>query len=589
MLDINFFGETTFRNRRQKFGIKRDDRRRHFYVLGKTGMGKTSMLEQMIIQDIVGGEGVGFVDPHGEAAEEILHFVPKERVQDVVYFNPADMACPIAFNVMENVGPEYRHLVASGLMSVFKKIWPDVWSARMEYILNNAILALLESPGSTLLGVNRMLADVEYRKQVVNNIGDPVVKAFWTQEYARYTQRYEVEATAAIQNKVGQFIANPLVRNIIGQTHSTINMREIMDGQKIFIANLAKGRIGEDNSRLLGALLITKLQLAAMSRVDIREQERKDFFLYIDEFQNFATDSFVNILSEARKYRLALILSHQYIAQLGTGNEAKVRDAVFGNMGTIVTFRVGAEDAEALEKEFSPDFLLQDFVNLTKYHAYVKLMIDGIAGKPFSASTLVPQERPVDSHEQEIIASSRQTYGTPVVRVEAKIAEWVGIRSASSSHPSAAPSGIALGRSPTGETLRASPFVPQEQSQVLYDARCSICGRDTKVVFAPDGKRPTYCKSCRKKLQQQRETNQKMSPQAPRQERPLSLTQAGFLKPVFFHPSREKQETNRPRKDIDRDAVRKALLSALEGHPVSAKESKRGSLEPGQTVSFDSP
>ncbi|MBI2452976.1 MAG: type IV secretion system DNA-binding domain-containing protein [Parcubacteria group bacterium] len=563
MLDINFFGETTFRNRKQKFGIKRDDRRRHFYVLGKTGMGKTSMLEQMIIQDMVGGEGVGFVDPHGEAAEEILHFVPKERVQDVVYFNPADMAYPIAFNVMEDVGPEYRHLVASGLMSVFKKIWPDVWSARMEYILNNAILALLESPGSTLLGVNRMLADVEYRKQVVNNIGDPVVKAFWTQEYARYTQRYEVEATAAIQNKVGQFIANPLVRNIIGQTHSTINMREIMDGQKIFIANLAKGRIGEDNSRLLGALLITKLQLAAMSRVDIPEEKRKDFFLYIDEFQNFATDSFVNILSEARKYRLALILSHQYIAQLGTGNEAKVRDAVFGNMGTIVTFRVGAEDAEALEKEFSPDFLMQDFVNLTKYHAYVKLMIDGIAGKPFSASTLAPQERPAESQEQEIIALSRQRYGTKIAQVEANIAEWVGIQSAAPpSRPSQQP---------------GASFSSQEQPQVLYDARCSMCGRDTKVVFQPDGKRPTYCKSCRKKLQ-----NKHSGPQEP----PLSLNRARSLEPVLFHPSRGKQETNR--KDIDRDAVRKALFSALEQKPAVSPEPKQGKLEPGQTVSFDS-
>ncbi|MBI4122913.1 MAG: type IV secretion system DNA-binding domain-containing protein [Parcubacteria group bacterium] len=555
MIDINFFGETTFRNRRQKFGIKRDDRRRHFYVLGKTGMGKTSMLEQMIIQDIVGSEGVGFVDPHGEAAEEILHFVPKERVQDVVYFNPADMAYPIAFNVMEDVGPEFRHLVASGLMSVFKKIWPDVWSARMEYILNNAILALLESPGSTLLGVNRMLADVEYRKRVVNNIGDPVVKAFWTQEYARYTQRYEVEATAAIQNKVGQFIANPLVRNIIGQTHSTINMREIMDGQKILIANLAKGRIGEDNSRLLGALLITKLQLAAMSRVDIPEQSRKDFFLYIDEFQNFATESFVNILSEARKYRLALILSHQYIAQLGTGDQAQVRDAVFGNMGTIVTFRVGAEDAEVLEKEFSPDFLLQDFVNLTKYHAYVKLMIDGIAGKPFSASTLAPQARPADSHEQEIIAASRQTYGTQVARVEESIADWVGIQST-------APS----------SQLRTAPFAPQEQPQALYDARCSICGRDTKVVFQPDGKRPTYCKSCRKKLQQRR---------------PPSFNQAHSIEPVLFHPSRQNRETNRPHKDIDRDAVRKALFSALEQKAPSGG-GEQGNLEPGQTVSFDS-
>lgn len=593
MVDINFFGETTFRNKRQKFGIRRDDRRRHFYALGKTGMGKTSMLEQMIIQDIVGGEGVGFVDPHGEAAEDILHFVPKERMQDVVYFNPADMAYPIAFNVMEDVGPEYRHLVASGLMSVFKKIWPDVWSARMEYILNNAILALLESPGSTLLGVNRMLADVEYRKQVVNNINDPVVKAFWTQEYARYTQRYEVEATAAIQNKVGQFIANPLVRNIIGQTHSTINMREIMDGQKIFIANLAKGRIGEDNSRLLGALLVTKLQLAAMSRVDIPEESRKDFFLYIDEFQNFATESFVNILSEARKYRLALILSHQYIAQLGTGDQAQVRDAVFGNMGTMVVFRVGAEDAELLEKEFSPDFILQDFVNLTKYHAYVKLMINGIAGKPFSASTLAPQARPAESHEQEIIAASRQTYGTQIARVEEKIAEWVGIQEA-------APS-------PQHTQSPKASFAPQEQPQALYDARCSICGKDTKVVFQPDGKRPTYCKSCRKKLQQQREgggakpsgvalrTNPQAPPQAERREEklqqdarsPLSLSQAHSLEPVLFHPSREKRDVQRPHRDIDRDAVRKALFSALEQKVVSPRTAEQGKLEPGQTVSFD--
>ena len=557
MIEINFFGETTFRNKRVKFGIKRDDRRRHFYVLGKTGMGKTSMLQQMIVQDIVGGEGVGFVDPHGEAAEEILHFIPKERIQDVVYFNPADMSYPIAFNVMEDVGPEFRHLVASGLMSVFKKIWPDVWSARMEYILNNAILALLEYPGATLLGVNRMLADIEYRKEVVRNIQDPVVKAFWTQEYARYTQRYEVEATAAIQNKVGQFIANPLVRNIIGQTHSTINMRKLMDGQKIFIANLSKGRIGEDNSRLLGALLITKLQLAAMSRVDIREEERKDFFLYIDEFQNFATESFVNILSEARKYRLALILSHQYIAQLGTGDQAQVRDAVFGNMGTMVAFRVGAEDAEVLEKEFTPDFLLQDFVNLTKYHAYVKLMIDGIAGKPFSAITLSPPPHPETSYEQDIIDFSRKTYGTSLAQVELKISDWVG--SQDTSQPRAAADG------PT-----------------LYDAKCSICGKDTKVVFQPDGKRPTYCKSCRKKLQQQREAVE-------RSERPgLSLNRANTMQPVFFHPSGARNNAQHQRKGIDRDAVRKVLLSALEGRPGSVKESKHGLLEPGQTISFDS-
>src|SRR3990167_1874746 len=350
--DINFFAETTYRNIKRKFGIKIDDRRMHIYIIGKTGMGKTNLLQNMAAQDIMNGKGVGFVDPHGEAAEELLDFVPASRINDVIYVNPSDINYPIAFNIMEKVAPEYRHLVAGGLMGVFKKIWPDVWSARMEYILNNTIMALLEYPGSTLLGVNRMFADIEYRKKVVDKITDPIVKSFWVTEYARYTQRYEIEATAAIQNKVGQFISNALIRNIIGQTKSTINMRDIMDQQKILIMNLSKGRIGEDNSKLLGALLITKLQLAAMSRVDIPEEDRKDFYLYVDEFQNFATESFTNILSKARKYRLNLILGHQYITQM----DEIVRDAVFGNVGTLAVFRVGAEDAEFLEKEFSPEF-----------------------------------------------------------------------------------------------------------------------------------------------------------------------------------------------------------------------------------------
>jgi len=344
--EINLFAETNYRNIKKRFGIKIDDRRRHMYIVGKTGMGKTGMLRNMAIQDIQQGRGLAFVDPHGEAAESLLDFVPSHRVNDVIYFNPADLEHPIAFNVMENIDPEKRHLVASGLMGVFKKIWPDVWSARMEYILNNAILALLEYPGATLLGVNRMLADPEYRKKVVEKIADPMVKSFWITEFSRYTQRLEVEATAAIQNKVGQFISAPLIRNIIGQVQSNIDMRKVMDEGKIIILDLSKGRIGEDNSLLLGALLITKLQLAAMSRVNVPEEQRKDFYLYVDEFQNFATESFVNILSEARKYRLDLILGHQYIAQM----DEKVRDAVFGNIGTMICFRVGAEDAEFLEK-----------------------------------------------------------------------------------------------------------------------------------------------------------------------------------------------------------------------------------------------
>lgn len=573
MSEINFFGITNFRNTQKKFGIKLDDRRRHFYSVGKTGMGKTEMLKNMAIQDIQGGNGTGFIDPHGEAAEELLHFIPSSRVNDVIYFNPADTDYPIAFNVMEKVDPEHRHLVASGLMSVFKKVWPDVWSARMEYILNNAILALLEYPGSTLLGINRMLSDVDYRAKVIEKISDPVVKAFWTQEYARYTQRYEVEATAAIQNKVGQFISNPLIRNIVGQTKSSIDMREVMDGQKILILNLAKGRIGEDNSRLLGAMLVTKLQLAAMSRVDMLEEDRKDFFLYIDEFQNFASDSFVNILSEARKYRLALILSHQYIAQLGVGTEAKIRDAVFGNVGTMVVFRVGAEDAEWLEKEFTPDFIAEDFVNLGKYNIYVKLMIDGIAGRPFSANTLppivFPYENPEDSPKETIIKVSRERYSMPRVFVEDKIAVWT-----EADQPTAP------------RQAGASAAAPQAQTQMLYDARCSNCGKDTKVVFPPDGKRPVYCKSCRNKLKKAVAPAAATLTPTPAPvviAKEISLREALEKGPVLFHHASKRQEGGGvKRREVDKEALQKALGKALQ----EGNKTKKGQLQEGETVYF---
>ena len=426
--EITYIGYTNFRNQRIKFGIKLDDRRRHIYIVGKTGMGKSALLSNMAIQDILANRGVGFIDPHGEIAEGILHYIPKRRVNDVIYFNPSDIDYPIAFNAMEKVGFEYRHLVAAGLMGVFKKIWPDVWSARMEYILNNTILALLEYPNSTLLGINRMLAESDYRKKVVDRITDPVVKSFWQREFAKYTQRYEIEATAAIQNKVGQFISNPLIRNIIGQVKSKIDMRELMDEGKILIANLSKGRIGEDNSRLLGALLITKLYLAAMSRVDIPEEERKDFFLYVDEFQNFATESFADILSESRKYRLSLTLANQYLAQLeemtALGKSTKVKDAIFGNVGTIIVFRVGAEDAEFLESEFGEEIKKDDFINLAKYNIYIKLMVEGISTRPFSAETLPPFPPPETSQKEKIIRLSRERYGTKREIVEAKIEKW---------------------------------------------------------------------------------------------------------------------------------------------------------------------
>jgi CxxC-x17-CxxC domain-containing protein len=529
--DINFFGLTAFRNQRKRFGIKTDDRRRHVYVVGKTGMGKTEMVLNMAIQDIQAGRGLGFIDPHGEAAERLLDFVPSKRINDVIYFNPSDLDYPIAFNVMEQVSSEYRHLVASGLMGVFKKIWPDVWSARMEYILNNAILALLESQGTTLLGVNRMLADLEYRKKIVERITDPVVKSFWVNEFARYTQRYEVEATAAIQNKVGQFISNPLIRNIIGQVQSSIDMRKVMDEGKILIANISKGKIGEDNSRLLGALVITKLQLAAMSRVDVLEEKRRDFYLYVDEFQNFATDAFINILSEARKYRLSLILANQYLGQLEemtpTGKSAKVRDAIFGNVGTIVCFRVGAEDAEFLENEFLPELTMNDLVNLPKYNIYLKLMIDGLAGRPFSAQTLPPFPQPEKSNKEKITKVSRERYGTPGKIVEEKIAKWTGV--------------LEL------------PETPRVVPQALYDAKCALCGKWTKVIFPPDGSRPIYCKSCLKKVKKPTVPAQPIGPEQKKGEIPtcegksqtISLKEMTETPPVSFSPSKKENQSVR--------------------------------------------
>ncbi len=420
--DVNYFATTNFRNKNRKFGIKLDDRRRHLYVVGKTGMGKTTMLENMVLNDIYAGHGVGVVDPHGDFAEKIIDYIPANRINDVVYFNPSDIDFPIGFNILESIDPRYRHLVASGLMGVFKKIWPDVWSARMEYILNNTLLALLEFPNTTLLGINRLLADNAYRKRVIKNLKDPVIRSFWETEFAGYNDRYKQEAVAPVQNKIGQFLSASVIRNIVAQTKSRINIREIMDTKKIFIMNLSKGRIGEDNSRLLGGMLITKIQLAAMERVDTPEKDRKDFFLYVDEFQNFATESFSNILSEARKYRLDLTMAHQYMEQL----DETVLAAVIGNVGTLVTFRVGSTDAEILAKEFAPTFIETDLVNLTKFQIYLKLMIDGVASQPFSANTLSPIN--ISTHSTEkVIKVSRERYATSRENIEDKIMRWTGM------------------------------------------------------------------------------------------------------------------------------------------------------------------
>lgn len=525
--DITIVAETNYRDNCRLFGIKRDDRRRHVYIIGKTGMGKSEMLKQMIYSDIQAGHGLCVVDPHGELAESILDFIPPHRINDVVYFDPADMEYPIAFNIMESVDPNVRHLVASGLIGVFKKIWADSWGPRLEYVLRNAILALLDYPGSTLLGTMRILVDKTYRRKVIDKIKDPVVRSFWVDEYSKYPDRFQAEAIAPIQNKVGQFLSNALIRNVVGQVKSSIDIRDVMDNQKILILNLSKGRIGEDTSALLGAMMITKIQLAAMSRIDTPEHERKDFYLYVDEFQNFATESFANILSEARKYRLNLIIAHQYIEQL----DEKVQAAVFGNVGTIVCFRIGAADAEILVKEFSPYVTEEDLVNLAKWQIYLKLMIDGVASAPFSANTLAPVHIN-HGNRDKIIKVTRERYAQPRNVIEDKISRWAGSleaaaeeehklmsslppRSERRARPArletkTVPTAPLEGKGDVSKTFSAhlkkeqknqiSKIKEDDSSPYKYSTNCSHCGTETRVSFLPDAARPVYCKDCLKKV-----------------------------------------------------------------------------------------
>lgn len=539
MSEITHFAKTNFRNQEAVFGIKTDDRRRHLYAIGKTGMGKTNMLENLAIQDIKNGHGICFIDPHGDSAEKLISMVPPERINDVVYFNPADQKYPIAFNVLECVDREYRPLVASGLIGVFQKLWADSWGPRLEYILRNAILALLEYPGSTLLGVMRILVDNKFRKRVTVKVTDPVVKAFWTDEFPKWNERVLQEVISPIQNKVGQFLTSAVIRNIVGQTRSAFDVREIMDDQKILIMNLSKGRIGEDNSALLGAMMITKIQLAAMGRVDMEEEARKDFYLYVDEFQNFATESFANILSEARKYRLNLTLANQYITQV----DEIVRDAIFGNAGTIVSFRVGAADAEYLEKEFEPVFTMNDIVNLPKYQIYLKLMIDGIAADAFSATTLPPIQYHGEDSTEKVIKVTRERYSENRDDVEEKIARWSGMLGEEQSAVAPARNQSAPQRKNTyaqsssqqrpapaqSAPSQSSPETSQEErpERQLYDAVCATCDEQIKVPFKPDPSRPTFCKDCLKDHQRARAKTDGQYPK----KKPLSTQEPSMTDP----------------------------------------------------------
>jgi len=417
---VTYFAATHTRGKREMFGIRAADRGKHIYVIGKTGMGKSTMLENMAIQDIQNGEGIAFIDPHGSTAERLLDFVPHERIKDVLYFAPFDTDHPIGFNVMEDVGYDKRHLVVSGLMGALKRIWVDAWSARMEYILQNTLLALLEYPESTLLDVNRMLTNKAFRAAVVEKITDPIVKSFWVEEFASFTDTYTREATPAIQNKVGQFTSNPLIRNIVGQPRSSFDLRKMMDEKKIFIVNLSKGRMGETNAALLGSMLVVKIYLAAMSRADepaARLAQLPRCYFYVDEFQSMMNEAFADILSESRKYKLALTLANQYIEQM----EEEVRDAVFGNVGTLICFRVGPFDAEILTTVFEPTFLAQDLVGLGIGQIYLTLMIDGVGSAPFSAETIPPIEAPPISYRDDCVRYSRAQFSRPRAEMESLV------------------------------------------------------------------------------------------------------------------------------------------------------------------------
>lgn len=404
----------------QPFGISAADQRQHIYVIGKTGTGKTTLLLNMIIQHIALGHGVGLIDPHGDLAEELLRHIPPSRSDHVCYFNPGDIEFPIGLNLLANVPEDSRHLVASGIVSAFKGIWRDSWGPRLEYILYNSILALLDSRNVTLLGVNRMLTDRQYLARVLRQVQDPFIRAFWTEEYAGYDARFQREAIAPIQNKIGQFLLNPVIRNILGQVKAKLSIPFIMDRGRLFIANLSKGRLGEDKANLIGSLLVTQFQLAAMARANRPESKRPDFYLVIDEFQNFSTDAFASVLAEARKYHLSLTLSHQYIDQLSL----PVRQAVFGNVGTLIAFRIGYADAEVIEKELGRAFPAAALADLDRYEAVVKLLDESSNKTPFRARMFPPVEKTLGGRNN-LVARSRERFATPRHIVEDKLNRWM--------------------------------------------------------------------------------------------------------------------------------------------------------------------
>lgn len=419
--NISAFGLTNFRGINHQFGMLRYDRSRHVYIIGQTGAGKSGLLELFALSDIFHGQGYAIIDPHGDFAVDNMRFIPGSRMQDVVYFNPADTAYPLGFNPLEVTNPNQKTNISSEVIGVLKRMFGDSWGPRLEYILRYTILALLDRPTTTMLDITRMLTDKKFRKETLTYCTDTVVLQFWNVEFASWTDKFQSEAIAPVLNKVGAFTANPVIRNIIGQPKSTFNIREIMDEGKILIVNLSKGLIGEDNASILGAFMVTKIQLAAMSRSDIPDiKDRRPFFLYVDEFQNFATDSFATILSEARKYGLNLTVANQYISQMSD----TVRDAVFGNVGSMISFRVSADDAPILAKQFEPQFEPNDLLQMHNRHFIINMVINGEKAPAFSATTLTLPPAQVDNTGR-IIEHTRRYYSRSRADIEQEISQAI--------------------------------------------------------------------------------------------------------------------------------------------------------------------
>ena len=408
--EVSFIGRTNYvaslEEKKFIFGIKRVDRRRHLYIIGKSGVGKTKLLELMLRQDITYGHGLCLIDPHGDVIEAMLDYIPKERIDDVCIIDPSDVDFPASFNPLANVDPMFKFQLTQGLIEVLQKQFGANWTPRLEHVFRFTCLALLDYPHATMRGMISMLTDRNYRQKVVEYITDDMVKRFFAIEFADWSEKFDTDAIIPLVNKLGQFLSDPLLRNIFGQKQNKIDISKLMNSRKIIFINLSKGRIGEENSSFFGSMFLTKIKQAGMERANIPEKDRTDFYIYVDEFQNVVTQTFENILSEARKYGLNLTMAHQYVGQIN----AKIYQAVLGNTGSIISFRVGGEDAVKLKPEFDPLFGVKDMINLAVGEIYIKMTIDGESYDPFSAETLrvLPATHP--SYKEEIIAASRAKY-----------------------------------------------------------------------------------------------------------------------------------------------------------------------------------